>query len=429
MKKYLYFIFVFIFILAGNFLFSQNKKSSKISGTEIIESTINDSGLEAAIQKFNEIKTDTNRYSFREKEFNALGYAFLGQKLYKEALAVFKMNTELFPNSGNVYDSYAEGFLLSGEKEKARENYKLAVEKDANNRGSKFMLENLDDIFTRYSEEKEKVYKPGEQTGIKGPYLGQTPPGKEPKLFAKGIISKALSSDYACTFSPDGKEIYFTRALTMQELMVSRLEKEGWTYPEPVSFSNGYSAHEPHITFDNKKIFWGWFRPGPGETQTDGEDYGIYFSKRIKNGWSEARYAGQGMYVSSDKKGKTYITWFYGDTARLAEVIFKEEKIADYTPLKGMENVKKISGNIAHPCIAPDGSYIVYDIEGGEHLFVSFKDKDDTWSNGIDLALHGLDKSAGIASISPDGKYLFFENKRDLYWVSTKLIEDLKSQK
>ena len=49
---------------------------------------------------------------------------------------------------------------------------------------------------------------------LKGPYLGQKPPGMTPEVFAPGIISKAgfhLHSSLA--FSQDGREVYFTRRI------------------------------------------------------------------------------------------------------------------------------------------------------------------------------------------------------------------------
>ena len=42
---------------------------------------------------------------------------------------------------------------------------------------------------------------------LKGPYLGQKPPGMKPEIFAPGIISKGYS-EYAITFTPNGKELY-----------------------------------------------------------------------------------------------------------------------------------------------------------------------------------------------------------------------------
>ncbi len=93
---------------------------------------------------------------------------------------------------------------------------------------------------------------------LKGPYLGQKPPGMTPEVFAPGIISSPDHRELAGgTFSPDGKEYYFTRSIDNDwVIMVSRLEPEGWTFPEPVKFSEGFTALEPHVTLDNRRIFW-----------------------------------------------------------------------------------------------------------------------------------------------------------------------------
>ena len=45
---------------------------------------------------------------------------------------------------------------------------------------------------------------------LKGPYLGQKPPGMEPEIFAPGIISTE-KSEINSVFSPDGNEFYFSR--------------------------------------------------------------------------------------------------------------------------------------------------------------------------------------------------------------------------
>lgn len=256
---------------------------------------------------------------------------------------------------------------------------------------------------------------------LKGEYFGMKAPGNIPELFAPGIISREGSSEYACTFSPDVKEFYFTKGSTIQKIMVSRLESDGWTFPKAVNFSKGYSAHEPHITFDNQRIFWGWFRPLPEGEKARMQNYGIYMSERIANGWSDAKYVGQGMFVSSSRDGRMYLT---GNG--LVEITIVNGRFASDKPLKGMDNIKTQFGGGAHPCIAPDGSYIVFDVNGGSYLFVSFRKENGTWGDAIDLTNHGFDPKAGIASISPDGKYLFFSLKGDIYWVSTKLIEELR---
>lgn len=249
-----------------------------------------------------------------------------------------------------------------------------------------------------------------------GNYFGEPVPDNTPKKFAPKFISRDNIMVYACSFSPDGMEFYFTRGTNPQRIMVSRQENDGWTFPKSVTFSSGYSAHEPHVTFDNKKIYWGWFRKSPEQEQnTNSQAYGIYMSQRNSNGWSSAKYAGDGMYVTSNQNGDVYVSG-------LRKVQFENEHFKVLEPLLDFDK-KPIRGE--HPCIAPDGSYILYD-EFGRHLYVRFKLESGNWSRPIDLANYSIDAGAGIASISPDGKYLFFGNNGSIYWVSTKLIEDLR---
>jgi len=42
---------------------------------------------------------------------------------------------------------------------------------------------------------------------LKGPYLGQIPPGKTPEIFAPGIVSTGMSES-AIAVSSDGNEIF-----------------------------------------------------------------------------------------------------------------------------------------------------------------------------------------------------------------------------
>lgn len=45
---------------------------------------------------------------------------------------------------------------------------------------------------------------------LKGPYLGQKPPGMTPEIFAPGIVSSSGATEYGIAFAPDGKEFYFS---------------------------------------------------------------------------------------------------------------------------------------------------------------------------------------------------------------------------
>jgi hypothetical protein len=62
----------------------------------------------------------------------------------------------------------------------------------------------------------------------------------------------------------------------------------------------------------------------------------------------------------------------------------------------------------------------------GRGLYVSFKNEEGGWDAPASMKEHTGE--GGVAMISPDGKYLFYTDKGDIYWVSTKIIEMLRSE-
>ncbi|MDZ7626344.1 MAG: DUF2911 domain-containing protein [Ignavibacteriaceae bacterium] len=62
-----------------------------------------------------------------EADVNNLGYQLLGGGKIDDAIEIFKKNTELYPESWNVWDSLAEGYMNKDEKQLAIDNYKKAL--------------------------------------------------------------------------------------------------------------------------------------------------------------------------------------------------------------------------------------------------------------------------------------------------------------
>lgn len=61
-------------------------------------------------------------------DVNAAGYAYLGQKKFKEGIDMFKRNVKEHPAVSGVYESLGDGYEQSGDKKAAIENYKKALE-------------------------------------------------------------------------------------------------------------------------------------------------------------------------------------------------------------------------------------------------------------------------------------------------------------
>ena len=58
---------------------------------------------------------------------NDMGYSYLGNKQVNAAYVIFKSYVEIFPDSPNAHDSYAEVLTLKGNKKEALKHYKQSV--------------------------------------------------------------------------------------------------------------------------------------------------------------------------------------------------------------------------------------------------------------------------------------------------------------
>ena len=92
------------------------------------------SGDAAAIKEHGQRMKDKFKgrlvYDIPENLINQVGYQLLRGNSHDRALNLFKLNVELHPNSPNAYDSLAEGYLTMGDKQKAKEYYELAIQKN-----------------------------------------------------------------------------------------------------------------------------------------------------------------------------------------------------------------------------------------------------------------------------------------------------------
>ncbi|QHL87928.1 serine hydrolase [Nibribacter ruber] len=83
-------------------------------------------------------------YRVAENDLNDWSYLLWKQGQLPHALAVFKLNVALYPQSGNAYDSYAEALLGNGQKAMAIDNYKRAVALNPKNTGAIRQLQALE---------------------------------------------------------------------------------------------------------------------------------------------------------------------------------------------------------------------------------------------------------------------------------------------
>ena len=104
---------------------------------------VKEKNAKAAIGKYWELKKNKpDYYDYSEQGLNILGYYLLGKNRIDEAIEIFKLNAEVFPDAWNVYDSLGEAYMKKGDKDLAIKNYRKSLEiNPENSNGEKFLKE------------------------------------------------------------------------------------------------------------------------------------------------------------------------------------------------------------------------------------------------------------------------------------------------
>ena len=308
-----------------------------------------------------------------------------------------------------------------------------------------------------------------DQIVLKGAYLGQPLPGDSAVLFASGIVSTAIA-DRDLTITPDGKEIYFCRNIRNFSYSTIFYVKEVngiWTRPKILDFAKdpNYIYIEPYISPDGLKMYFASNMPIEG---IDPGIMNIWISKRVNDSWGDPYPIGTPInsntdqyYPSVTKDGTMYFT---SEDSTHEEFIYRSRYI-DGTYQKPEKLPDNINGGRArfNALIAPDESFIIVpifglpDSYGATDYYIVFRNENDQWSQPINMGdqINSENGQEWSASLSPDGKFLFFMSARvlefdkdiiltadkyneihsspqnglsDIYWISTNFIDDLKTQ-
>ena len=90
-------------------------------------------GYKHAIGEAKKFKASDNKFQLTENEINSWGYRLLRQDRKPDAVEIFKLNVDLYPNSANAYDSLGESYAAIGETALAIKNYEKAFQLDPGN--------------------------------------------------------------------------------------------------------------------------------------------------------------------------------------------------------------------------------------------------------------------------------------------------------
>ena len=250
--------------------------------------------------------------------------------------------------------------------------------------------------------------------------------GLTPMRFAPGLISTEEYSETGCAITPGWKEFYFTRSgggLRYPTTFVSRFEDDNWTRPEEAPFA-GFG---PGISPDGKIMFVSEYRSDKEGERT----VGLWFADRDQEGWCDFEYHGLGSRPSiSDNYNLYYVD--RSDEKDRGVIVTRKLVDGKYGKPEIVGGDVNTAHYDAHPCIAEDEDYIIFDSDrpggyGEGDLYICFRNDDDTWGDAINLG-PAINKESheAYASVSPDGKHLFFSSDRggsfDLYRVDLDII-------
>lgn len=112
-----------VYLLNGGAAQTDKKSLANEFSRTLIGQSINE-----ALARFNSIKADTAHFYIDEREMNIAGIGMFFNNYKAQGMEVLRLNTVLFPNSANVYDSFAMVLADSGDKKNAILMYKKALE-------------------------------------------------------------------------------------------------------------------------------------------------------------------------------------------------------------------------------------------------------------------------------------------------------------
>ncbi len=308
---------------------------------------------------------------------------------------------------------------------------------------------------------------------LKGPYLGQKPPGMEPQIFAPGIVSSELNTrDIAIT--PDGREIYFcvnVAGYTFSTIMVTRLKDGSWTEPEVMEHMEDprWWNSEPCISADGRKFFFLSNRPDKAKNEEKGDE-DIWVMDRAGAAWGEpcnlglpVNSDGPEFYPSLTSDNTLYFT--RREESGIEHIFRSRLRDGRYQEPEKLPDQVNSGRTRFNAFIAADESYIIVpvygrkDSLGATDYYIAFRNPDDSWTEAMNMG-EKINTAGGdeySASVSPDGKYLFFMGTQapareqwpaklsaaflhglhanpgcdntSIYWVDAGIIDNLRPKK
>lgn len=282
---------------------------------------------------------------------------------------------------------------------------------------------------------------------LKGPYLGQKPPGKTAEIFAPGIISNPDSRDLIHGFFDQGDllilhryPVDFRGDWTKQPLILMKQINGKWTAPYESKLIGKPWFYNLESVPEGEQIIFAWPRNLNGSGSP--RELHLWNSIKTRKGWTDpVRFKTpiNTGFESWPSLNRDKILYFFsrrpGGMGEF-DIYRSVPENGEYKEAQNLGNVINTGYIEEDPFIAPDESYLLFDSNrpggfGSYDLYIAWKEKDGDWGRPVNLGERiNSEYAENRAFISPDGKYLFFTSNRngtmDTWWVDAIVIEELK---
>jgi len=292
---------------------------------------------------------------------------------------------------------------------------------------------------------------------LKGPYLGQKPPGENPELFMFGLIS-TLDVEYCIAFLDKGKVCVYGR----DDIGVNYtyLKDGHWTEPQKMRLNSGLGEWKYNVAPNDKTLYF--MSPRPTRSSDTKNDMNIYKTEWTGSGWTEQKILPfppnsmefHEIYPSISTDGSAY---FHGGEFRNApdinDDIYRSQCVKGIYKQQERLNEPISTGYGEYDAfVAPNEEFLMFgsDRPGGYgryDTYICFKKDDRSWTHPVNAGskLNSISWENRVI-VTPDGKYMFFVSGRPhpllndelengkytsvtgFYWVDTSFIKKLKKR-
>ena len=122
-------------------LAQQREKVKRMNLKKLSELITEGKSIDEIIEFIKSENLSESNFDLSESGINSFGYNLMGKEKTEEALKIFKLNTELYPNGFNTWDSYGECLFMLEKKEEGIIAYKKSLQLNPKNKNAETIIE------------------------------------------------------------------------------------------------------------------------------------------------------------------------------------------------------------------------------------------------------------------------------------------------